>query len=154
MSLAVVRRRLRAYADRGVFRGLTEHRPARGRYRFSFTWLAPRPFDLSFDPRRGVLAFEKLLHDVPARSTLYQELKRFVAERSDGRLPAHRRIDPRRASLRATNRRGIVSISLRVKSGHYVYGVTRLVHVVHELFLLLKTSYAEYVWEEFEGAQE
>ena len=86
-GLAAVREQLRAYADRGVFRGLAE-RPARaGRHQFEFQWLARWPFILRYAPSTGAITFHNLLPDVPARSPLYAELKRFI-DGAHGARPA------------------------------------------------------------------
>ncbi|HEU4391319.1 MAG TPA: hypothetical protein VFV34_26205, partial [Blastocatellia bacterium] len=119
-----VRRTLQGYADRGVFRGFCEVRRAQ----FNFVWLTPGPLELSVDASKQSLRFKHLLPGIPADSALYATLKRFVRERHDGGLPAHRRIDPGRAEVSCSNRRGFVTISLRVRNHEYSYGVSRIVN--------------------------
>ena len=86
-----VRRKLREYAARGVFQGLTE-RPGRdGQTVFEFAWIEAATFTLVMDAKRGALSFKRLLPNVPARSYLDQDLRAFIGARSNGRLPAHRR---------------------------------------------------------------
>lgn len=153
-DLAAVRGRLQAYADRGVFRGYTE-RPARtGRHYFRFLWLARDPFALTYEPASGTLTFTNVLPHVPVRSALYADLARFVEGRSSRRLPAHRRIDPRRARPGCSGRRGTMLIHVAARPGHHGYGVTKAVNLVHEIFLRLHACFPEYLWEHHDVAQE
>ena len=87
-GLAEVRARLQEYAERGVFRGLAERPARRGRYEFTFRWLAPSPFTLSYDPSSGALTFRDLLPSVPARSPLAAALRRFIRSRAAAGLKA------------------------------------------------------------------
>ena len=149
-SLRVVRESLQTYADRGVFRGFSEVKSGR----FSFVWLSRRQMELSVDPAKHVLRFRQLLPGVPADSAMYAELKGFIRGRHDDALPDHRRIDRRRAEVSCSNRGGVVSVSLRVKSHEYAYGVNRLVNLVHELFLHLGDAHPDYLAENFDVPQE
>ena len=152
--LDLVSNALQAYADRGVFRGFDEVRMRNGKRGFRFVWLGNRPLDLSLDAQKGVLRFNNLLPNVPLNSMLYDDLKRFLKSRSDRKIPKHRRVDARRAEVIWTNRRGNVSISLTVKNNHYVYGLNRLVNLIHELFVYLNDLYADYMSENFDAPQE
>ena len=153
-GLAEVRARLQAYADRGVFRGFAEQPARRGRRRFSFLWLAPSALTLSYDPSTGALTFRDLLPNVPARSPLAVALRRFVRGRTAAGLPEHRRVDPRRADLRCSIRRGVMSVEVVAKPGQHGYGVNRAVNLVHEIFVHLQTYFPEYMWESFDAPQE
>jgi hypothetical protein len=148
--LNMVREALQSYADRGVFRGFSEAR----RGRFSFVWLIRHQMELSLDTANQVLRFRQLLPGVPANSTMYAELKNFIRQRHDRRLPEHRRIDRRRAEVSCYNRAGYVSISLKVKNNQYAYGVNRIVNLAHELFLHLRDAYPDYLVENFDAPQE
>ncbi|MEP7272133.1 MAG: hypothetical protein ABI882_11565 [Acidobacteriota bacterium] len=149
-SLAVVRENLQNYADRGVFRGFSEVRNGQ----FRFIWGIHREMELILDTERQSLRFKRLLPGLPASSDLYRELKRFVAERQDPKLPPHRRIDRRRAEVSCSNRGGGVSISLKVKNNQYAYGVNRIVNLVHELFVHLKDVHPGYLAENFDVPEE
>jgi hypothetical protein len=152
--LDVVRKGLQAYADRGVFRGLDEEKPRNGRRAFRFAWVGSRSLELSLDSKKHLLSFNKLLPNVPSKSKLYSDLSRFVDGRSDRRLPKHRRIDGRYAEVFCRNRRGVVSLELRVKNDRYAYGLNKLVNLAHEIFVQLGDSYAEYMTENFDAPQE
>lgn len=148
--LNVVRQGLQAYADRGVFRGFSELKPGR----FQFVWMIRHQMELVVDTAKHELRFKQLLPGVPAKSELYADLKCFVAERHDPKLPEHRRVDRRRAEVGCSNRGGVVSISLKVKNNQYAYGVNRIVNLVHELFVHLRDAYPEYLVENFDVPQE
>ncbi len=149
-ALNVVRENLRAYADRGVFRGFSEIKPGR----FKFVWLTRHQMELNVDTAKCALRFKQLLPGVPANSTMYAELKNFIEQRHDRELPEHRRIDRRRAEVACVNRGGFVSLSLKVKNNQYAYGVNRIVNLAHELFLHLRDVYPEYLVENFDVPQE
>jgi len=85
---------------------------------------------------------------------MYAELKRFIQQRYDGELPEHRRIDRKRAEITCSNRRGNVSVTLKVKNDQYAYGVNKIVNLVHDLFVHLQDSYADYLAENFDAPQE
>jgi hypothetical protein len=153
-SLNVVRAGLKAYADRGVFRGFSEKKGGQGKHSFEFVWLNQRPMDLSVDTEQGVLRFKNLLPNIPANSAMYAELKDFIEQRHDSSLPAHRRVDKKQAEVTCSNRAGNVSIILKVKNNRYAYGVNKLVNMVHELFVHLHNYYPDYLYENFDVPQE
>ena len=146
-DLAAVRRRLQDYADRGVFRGYAETSAPAGKYHFRFLWLADQPFKLTYEPASGTLTFTNVLPHVLARSKLAAELRRFVASRSASSLPADRRIDSHRARAECSIRRGSMLVHVVAKPGCHAYGVTKLVNLVHEIFLHLHSYFPEYQWE-------
>lgn len=149
-ALSTVREALQAYADRGVFRGFSEARNGR----FTFVWFFHHPMELIVDTAKHELRFKQLLPGVPAKSSLYAELKSFIEQRHDRELPEHRRIDRRRAEVTCFNRGGVVSISLLVKKNQYAYGVNRIVNLIHELFVHLRNAHPDYLVENFDVPQE
>jgi len=153
-ALEVVRSALQGYANRGVFRGLDEKKAHNGSHAFRFWWLGDRQLEFSVDTGKSALTFKQLLPNVPSKSPMYLELRRFIKSRSDLDLPVHRRIDPRRAEVVCTNRNGSVSITLRVKKSQYAYGLNRLVNLVHELFVQLNDVHPDYMCENFDVPQE
>jgi hypothetical protein len=116
--------------------------------------LVQHQMELSVDTAKHVLRFRQLLSCVPASSTMYADLKRFLQERHDPKLPAHRRVDRRRAEIICSNRGGFVSISLKVKNHQYAYGINRIVNLVHELFVHLRDAFPDYLVENFDVPQE
>ncbi len=148
--LNLIREKLQAYADRGVFRGFSEGKSGK----FTFVWLINHQMELQADTAKQLLRFRQLLPGVPAKSAMYAELRRFIEQRHDRELPEHRRVDRRRAEVSCSNRAGVVSLTLKVKNNQYAYGVNRIVNLVHELFLHLRESHPEYLVENFDVPQE
>lgn len=135
---------LRARADRGLFRSFAATR-TRGRLDCSAVWLRERPVRILFDPRRGVLEFRDLLPGIPYRSGLDGDFRRFLKGRSAADLPAHRRVDPQRLSVRGRNRKGSVSLLLESLDRDWDYAVTKGLKLVNEVFLgFLRGPYHEY----------
>lgn len=152
--MSAVRQQLRTYADRGVFRGFSERPPRAGRHQFEFQWLARWPFILRYAPSTGALTFHNLLPGIPARSDLYAQLKRFIDGRAARGLPAHRRVDPRRATVGCSTRRGAMSLEVVARRRHHGYAVNRAVNLVHEVFVYLQTYQPEYMWQHFDAPQD
>lgn len=152
----VVARILEGYAQRGVFRGFSQARVIKGKATYRIVWHFDRVFDLTFDPASNKLRFSALLPNVPRNSRMYRELREFIASRQAEGLPEHRRIEGSKADVRPDNRNGNVSLTLSVKNHEYEYGVRKLVHLVHEIFLtfLRDGSYYEYLVDTFDLAPE
>ena len=108
-----------------------------------------RSFTLSYDPARRVLSFKNLFPNVTARSPIAAALREAVAERSTDRVPAHKRLDGRRAQASCGIRGGSFSLTMRVRGEHEAYAVQRLLGLVNELFLVLHESFPDYLSAEF-----
>lgn len=143
---------LETYAARAVFRGFS-HGPVRGgRAIFRMLWHRDRLFELLLDVPRKTLRFPVVLPEVPANSPMYREFREFVESRFSDNLPEHRRIDAKKASIRCGNRGGSVSLTLTALDGDFDYGVRKLIHLVHEVYMdfLLDGRYYEYMVEKFD----
>ena len=82
---------------------------------------------------------------------MYREFKEFVASRSSASLPDHRRIDPKKAAVRPSNRSGNVALTLTVKNSDYDYATRKLIHLVHEIFLVfLHEGHYDYMVQVFD----
>ena len=146
---------LRGYADKGFFRGFGASVDRSGNLDCRFLWHGPESHRLRFDPRRGALTFVNLLPGVPYPSEMDRALRRFVAGRSSSDLPAHRRIDPAKASARCRNRAGAVSIEVRCLDGDFGYAANKAVKLVNEVFLnFLAGPYDGYMVEHFGAPEE
>lgn len=139
---------LQGYADRAVFRGFSRGPVRGGRTVFKITWHRDRLFELILDTRKRTLHFPHLLPEVPP--AMYQEFRRYLESRSSKTVPAHRRIDPKRATVRCANRRGNVSLTLQVLTGDYAYGTRKFIHLVHEIYLQFLGEYFDYQVEAFD----
>jgi hypothetical protein len=150
-QIDLVAETLESYANRGVFKGFSRVPVSHGKATFRIAWHRGQVFELIFDLKTGAMRFPTVLPNVPADSTMYGELKEFIKSRHSTDLPEHRRIDGNRAQVRSYNRAGNISLVLRVMNGDYEYGVRRLVHLVHEIFLtFLVDGYTDYMVETFE----
>jgi hypothetical protein len=145
----VVRAALQEYASRGVFQGFSERRERSGIDEYRFTWLTREPMVVRFDAARGELTFRDLLPAAEGVSSVARDVAGLIAGRSAATLPAHRRIDRRRAEVRCQRRQGRLSIVVGIRNRHAAYGVQRGVNLVHEIFVLLHASHPEYLWSAF-----
>ncbi|MEW6210844.1 MAG: hypothetical protein AB1631_20935 [Acidobacteriota bacterium] len=144
---------LEGYAQRGVFRGYSRDPAIRdGRCRFKLQWHHNRAFELIFDARRNTLRFPHLLPRVAADSSMYRELKRFIEERHSTEIPEHRRIDRRKAVASVSNRRAMVSLTMRLRGGDEEYATRKLIHLATEVFLVFLQDgrYYDYMVENFD----
>jgi hypothetical protein len=153
-GLSVVRKVLQEYADRGILRGFNERQGRSGKTEFTFLWLTEYPLHLVCDAQNASVRFNNLLPAMPAKSTAYADLRKFLKERVEGDLPKHRMVAPGRAAVRFVNRQGSVSLVLTVHRNQYRYGVKTILNLVNEIFLLLQRSHTEYMWEHFNLPQE
>lgn len=138
------------YAKRGVFRGFTKQPERDGVVTFKLTWHRDRIFDVTVDTRKKSIVLPVLLANVPSRSALYKDFKAFLQAHHDATLPDHRRMDRGKAFLRCANRRGNVCVTVVVRDGDYEYGLMRLIHLIHETFVLFLVNgmYRDYLVEE------
>lgn len=150
VRIEAVSRILQHYADRAVFRGFSPGVVKNGKAAFKILWHRDRLFDLIVDTRNRSMSFPLLLPDFEA--SMIRELNAFLASRQSKNLPEHRRIDTKKAMVRSSNRGGNVRLTLALKGDHYEYGIRKLIHLVHEIFLtfLSEGRYYEYQVEAFE----
>ena len=143
---------LKGYAQRGVFRGFGAGAMRGGKATFEIAWHQNRIFNLIFDVEKGTMRFPQLLDNIPADSAMYVELKKFIKSRHAGDLPEHRRIDSQKAQVQPYNRKGVVSLVLRMNDGDCEYGARKFVHLIHEIFVtfLADGNYFEYMVENFD----
>jgi hypothetical protein len=147
-SRTIVSDQLETYARRGVFRSFSQTRTEGRRADFRFYWLWNLPFQLSFDGKRKTLLFKNLLPSVPARSELNTSLKSFIERFCSKDQPEHRRLDPKRVSVRYSNLRGNVSITFLVVGDDYQYGVKKALHLINEILVgFLNVHFPEYTVE-------
>jgi hypothetical protein len=141
---------LKTYAQRGVFRSFSQTRAEGRQAEFRFYWLWDLPFHLSFDGKRKTLSFKKLLPGVLAGSELNTKLKAFIKSRCSNQQPEHRRLDPKRLSIRYSNLRGNISVTFLVVEDDYEYGVKKALNLVNEIFVgFLNVYFPEYMVQHF-----
>jgi len=141
---------LEGYAEKAVFRGFSAHPERGGKARYRMVWHYDRPFELALDVPGKTLHFPAVLPGVPARSPMYRDLRAFLKARQSAETPEHRRVDPARARLVVSNQRGAVSLALTVKDGDFDYATRKMIHIVHEIFMvfLVDGPYYEYMVEQ------
>ena len=150
----IVRDKLQAYADRGVFQSFEAGETKGGKTEFQFVWLEETPFTFVVEHNRGTLSLKNLLPHVESRSFIDNDLRSYIADRSGTGLVAHRRVDPKRAELKYVNRGGTISLTMTVKRNQYSYGVTKLLNVVNELFGHLHMNHVQYLVDHFALSEE
>jgi hypothetical protein len=145
---------MEGYAKRGVFRGFNKQRACNGIAAFQVIWHRDRVFDVIVDTKKKTILIPVVLSGVPASSPLYKDFKTFVESSHAATLPDHRRIEKTKARVRSANRRGSVSLTMAVRDNDYGYALQRLIHLVHETFLIFLTSgpYRDYLVEQL-GAE-
>jgi hypothetical protein len=149
-TIALATAILEGYAEKAVFRGFSAHPRGNGKATYRMVWHHDRPFELLLDVPGKTLRFPAMLPGVPARTTMYRELQAFVEARQSDELPEHRRVNPAKARLTLTNQRGAVSLKLTVKDGDFEYATRKIIHTVHEIFMifLVDGPYFEYMVEQ------
>ncbi len=145
---------LLAYARRGVFQDYQRVEGKNQKTAFHFGWVYDQPYTLLCDPQQQQLVFADLLPRIQSNSMMHREIKAFLKSRSDPALPEHRRLDPKRMTLKSRLSQTILSLELTLVDGDYAQGTTRLVNLVHELFLFLHEHWADYMWENFDPTLE
>jgi hypothetical protein len=138
---------LKAYADRGLFRGFNATPVARGRVEYEFLWLTRRPMRAVFDSRASTLAFPALLPSLPDDAA--KDARLIVSSRSGRGVPAHKRIDARRARVAGAMRGGAFSLTVTVKGDNHAYAASRALNLINELFVELQASHPAYLIETF-----
>lgn len=150
--LDTVRKRLRAFADRGVFRNFREVGSKGAKSVFVFNWLERRPLILIYDDARKTLQFKNCLPN--ADDDVAAHLRKYIRSRSDRSVPAHRRIDPTRAEAKLVRRGGDASLVVQIRRNQITYGVTRLMNLLNEVFVQLHGEFFEYMVQEFDVSQD
>ncbi len=140
---------LQAYADRGVFAGFRGESLGRGRTAFHFQWLLRRPMHAVFKAHAGTLTFPSLLPGIEPSSPIAAGLNAIVGSRTSRTLPAHKRLDGRRARLSGGVRLGDWSLVVTIRGANHEYAVRHALNLINELFLFLHESYPEYLIERF-----
>jgi hypothetical protein len=140
---------LQRYADRGVFRGFKADARPGGRLDFTFTWLTRRPFSARFDARSNALTFRSLFPGLAPRPDIAGALRAVVDSRTGRGIPAHKRLDARRAVLTWSVRRGDAWLRVAIRGAHHEYAVRHVLNLINELFLALQETYPDYLIEHF-----
>jgi hypothetical protein len=147
--LKAVRAVLRGYAERGVFNGFREERVRAGVTRFEFGWLYRRRYSIELNEQTATLTVRDCFPQVPAGSQLSGGIKDFLMSRRDPSLLPHRRIDASRVEIGSVNRKGSVSLTVKVKRNQFTHATRVAVNLLHETFLMIDQCFTEYLHEHF-----
>jgi hypothetical protein len=139
---------LETYAARGVFKGFSKT----GEDAWRMLWHRDRFFDLILNEEAGTLTFPEVLPGVPARSEMMKAYRAFVAAFAAESQPEHKRIDLSKTKLKCLAKGGSAGLEAKVVDGDWDYAVRKLIHVVHETYLvfLYDGAYYEYLIETFD----
>jgi len=111
-------------------------------------WHRGRTFDLVVDTTKKAIRIPVVLPCVP--DDIYRDFKAFVESHHAPSLPDHRRIEKGKALVRCANRGGGASLSVSVKDGDYEYALQRVIHLIHETYLMFLANgiYRDYMIEQ------
>src|SRR6516164_4563687 len=153
-ATGVVRSALEDYARRSVLSGFEEVTGEGGKTIFRFVWLHDRHMELTLEPSKKALRFNRFLPGVKPGTPFARDLKRLFEKLRSHEMPDYRRVDPARAALSCSNRREYLSIAIAVKKDDYQYALNKMVNVAHELFVYLRSDWPEYLVEYFNEPEE
>ncbi|MGA3189567.1 MAG: hypothetical protein ABSF22_20875 [Bryobacteraceae bacterium] len=141
---------LELYAAKGVFRSFSRVLSRNKVVYYRMLWHKDRFYDLVFDATKQSLRFPVVLPKVPR--PMYDDFKKFVAQRQSEETIAHRRIDPKKVRISCSLKNGDISLLFIAKDRDYEYATQKLIHLMHEIFLLFLRdgTYYEYMIETFE----
>jgi hypothetical protein len=143
---------LEQYAARGAFSGFSRHEHPGGNAEYRLWWHRRQCFLWQWNEARQTLRIACVLPSVPAGSPMYRDFRSWLQARQAPELPAHRRCDPDRVALKTYNRAGDIALTMQVLDGDVDYAVTRLVHLVNEIYqdFLSSGLYFEWLVETFD----
>jgi hypothetical protein len=151
-ALAAVKATLDGYASRGVFHGVDAGRKVGAATHFNFGWHGGRQIQCVLAP--PLLTLRDFLPAVAPRSDLQKAIQGLVKEHCKPDQPAHRAIDCTRATVRTSSRGGRLSMSFESLDADYVYATQKIIFLAHEMWLLLQSDWAEYMWENLDAPVE
>ena len=142
---------LEAFSDRGVFEGFSEGAATHEQLRFNLVWLQKKRFELLVDPVNRTVTVPMVLPNVPARSLLDRNWRRFVKACASAQKPPHRRIDPAKIAMGCVKSRGALGVRFSLLDDDVDYALQRLIHLVHETYVLflLEGIYLDYCIKQF-----
>ena len=132
----IVQTALQSFAERGLFRAFSRAETRRARTTFKMLWHRDRDFELILDTNHNTLTFPCVLPEIKSRSSMAAEFRAWVAERQSSELPEHRRIDRAKCTLECVNRKGDMSVTLKLMgTPDWDYGARKIVALVHEVYM-------------------
>lgn len=141
---------LELYAAKGVFMSFSSVLRSNKGANYRMKWHKDRFYDLVFDAAKRSLRFPVVLPKAPR--SMYENFKKFIAERQSEETIAHRRIDPKKVRISCSLKNGNISLLFIAKDRDYEYATQKLIHLMHEVFLIFLRDglYYEYTIETFD----
>lgn len=142
------------YASKGVLKKLRHQLTPNGE-KFEFQWLSLlKPMVLEVDQETATLRLAHFLTSPPATVVSYVE--KFLEDLSPGgAAPGHKKIDPSIAEVRLRHAEdGDAHLELQLNAPEAEYGTKRIFNLGSELYHLLQTVDAQYMYDTFGGSTE
>lgn len=100
-----------------------------------------------FNARTNTLTFPQLLPAIGKAAAT--DLADVLASRSGRNVPAHKRLDARRARVSGSSRQGAYALSVVIRGDNHDYAVKTALNVINEMFVTLQERHPEYLIEHF-----
>ena len=156
-EFAAVKTALQNYADRGLFRNFSVANASHtNTAEFRFDWLTQTSFHLKLNVEKHQLVLQDILPCVPFRSDMDKAYRKFLVQRCDEALPAHRRLDGERFSFQCRNRKEKLSVSINFQPADAAAATKTALNLLHETFnnFLMEGPYQNYMVEVFNAPEE
>jgi hypothetical protein len=125
---------LEAYVERGLFRSLRTLNASETGQAFRFKWHYGRDFHLVVDRPQNLVAFVDAFPATKPNGTLHREMATFVAAMANPKVPAHRRIDAKRAQIACPVSNDRMSIAAKAIDGSFDYATRCLIQTMNEIY--------------------
>ena len=145
----LIRARLKDLHTRGVFKSFNGRQDRAGRLIVQFSWLMGQEFIFVIDASKGEVVVKNLLPKIEGRSFMNKDLRQFIVNRTDKKLPAHRRVNPRHAEIFYKNYKQNVWLTMAVYNNQYAYAVGALLKTINDLFSYLSLYHIDYLYHNF-----
>ena len=152
----VFRSELQTYADRGIFQNLSCNNIENKVSEFKFHWMTDKQFSLRLNVIKHQLELRNILPSVHYRSDMDNAFREFLLSRCAGEIPAHRRLDGKRLTIKARNKNGDVSVLIGFSEFDSRLAVKTSINLLHEIFnnFLVEGPYQNYMVEVFNLPEE
>ncbi len=146
---AALARVLRAYAERGMLKDLTEADEAA-----SFALPGAGRVQFVCDPAKRTLTLRGMLPGVPARGVLAADLSALIAACRDERTPLHRRIASDQATVAMRRGGGGATLVMTLHGADWEWAVRRMMNLAHEVRVMVHVGHPYYAQAQWGASQE
>ena len=140
------------FVTRGAFRAAALPADKSGSESFSLIWFQNQQMKLMIDNRQSKVCLVDVLPTIASRTTIDRELRSWLRERADKKLPEHRRLDPKTLQAKLTNKSGRMQLTIASLDNDLLFATRKLLHLTNELYLEFLSAPERYSWivESFE----